>query len=48
MNLAEIIDGHDADRVAIISRNRTTTYAELADLVARARGGFLANGICRG
>jgi long-chain acyl-CoA synthetase len=48
VNLAEIIDGHDGDRVAIISRNRTTTYSQLADLVARARGGFLANGISAG
>ena len=48
MNLAEIIDGHEGERVAIISRNRTTTYAELADMVARARGGFLANGITEG
>ncbi len=48
MNLAQIIDGHDGDDVAIISRNRTTTYAELADLVGRARGGLLANGIAEG
>jgi long-chain acyl-CoA synthetase len=48
VNLAEIIDGHDGDRVAIISRNRTTTYSQLADLVARARGGFLANGVSAG
>ena len=48
VNLAEIIDGHDGERVAIISRNRTTTYSQLADLVARARGGFLANGISAG
>ncbi len=48
MNLAEIIDGHDGEHVAIISRNRTTTYAELVDLVARARGGFAANGITAG
>jgi long-chain acyl-CoA synthetase len=48
VNLAEIIDGHDAEHVAIISRNRTTTYGELADLVARARGGFSANGVGAG
>ena len=48
VNLAEIIDGHDAEHVAIISRNRTTTYGQLADLVARARGGFSANGIGEG
>ena len=44
MNLAEIIDGHAAEHVAIISRNQTTTYGQLADLVARARGGFSAAG----
>jgi long-chain acyl-CoA synthetase len=48
VNLAEIIDGHDGDRAAIVSRNRTTTYDELVDLVARARGGFVANGIAPG
>jgi long-chain acyl-CoA synthetase len=48
VNLAQIIDGHDGDDVAIISRNRPTTYAELADLVGRARGGLLANGIAEG
>ena len=48
MNLAAIIDGHDAGHVAIISRNRTTTYGELADFVARARGGLLASGIAEG
>ena len=48
MNLAEIIDGHDGDHAAIISRNRTTTYAELGELVAHARGGLRANGITEG
>ena len=48
MNLAEIIDGHAGDSVAIIGRNRSTTYSELAEMVARARGGFLANGIGNG
>jgi long-chain acyl-CoA synthetase len=40
-----MIDGHTAEAAAIIGRNRTTTYGELADLVARARGGFRASGI---
>ncbi|HET9665255.1 MAG TPA: class I adenylate-forming enzyme family protein, partial [Desertimonas sp.] len=48
MNLAEIIDGHAGDSVAIIGRNRSTTYSELTEMVARARGGFLANGIANG
>ena len=48
VNLAEMIDGHAGDSVAIIGRNRATTYAELADLVGRARGGFRAEGIAAG
>ena len=42
VNLAHMIDGHDADRVALISRNRETTYGELRDQVARLRGGLAA------
>ncbi|CAN5826130.1 fatty acid--CoA ligase family protein [soil metagenome] len=45
MNLATIIDGHDGGRPAVISRNQTTTYGELADLVGRARGGLTRLGI---
>jgi long-chain acyl-CoA synthetase len=45
VNLAEIVEGHDGMRTAIIGRNRTTTYAELVDVVARARGGLVAAGI---
>ncbi len=45
MNLAHIIDGHDADSVALIWRNRVTTYGELRDQVAAFRGGLAANGI---
>lgn len=45
MNLARIAEGHDAHSVAVINRGETTTYGELADLVARARGGLAANGI---
>ncbi|MFM7509165.1 MAG: AMP-binding protein, partial [Actinomycetota bacterium] len=40
MNLANIIDTHPADDVALISRGRTTTYGELRDQVARLRGGL--------
>ncbi len=40
MNLANVIEAHDADRVALISRGRTTTYGELRDQVARLRGGL--------
>ncbi len=48
MNLAHIIDGHDADSVALIWRNRVTTYGELCDQVAAFRGGLAANGIGAG
>jgi long-chain acyl-CoA synthetase len=48
VNLAQIAEGHDADDVAIISRNESTTYGDLSDMVARARGGILANGIREG
>ena len=37
MNLASIIDGHDDDRVAVISRGRPTTYGELRRQVAGLR-----------
>jgi len=45
MNLAEMIEGHVGDRVALISRNIETTYAELADEVARLRGGLSSLGV---
>ena len=45
MNLAHIIDGHDDDHVALISRNRATTYGTLRDQVARCRGGLRALGV---
>ena len=48
MNLAQIAEGHNADDVAIISRNVSTTYGQLGDMVARARGGILANGVSEG
>ena len=37
MNLAHIIDAHPADRVALVSRSRVTTYGALRDQVARVR-----------
>ena len=40
MNLANILEGHPDDSVALISRGRTTTYGELRDQVARLRGGL--------
>lgn len=47
MNLAHIIDGHDADSVALIWRNRVTTYGELREQVAAFRGGLAASGVGR-
>lgn len=44
-NVAAILDGHPDGTVALISRNRATTYGELRDQVARMRGGLSALGI---
>ena len=48
MNLADIIEGHDAESVALISRGRPTTYGALRDQVAAMRGGLAALGVSRG
>ncbi len=48
MNLAHIIDGHDAESTALIWRNRVTTYGELNASVAAFRGGLAASGIVTG
>ena len=48
MNLARIIEGHEADHVAIINRGVETTYGELNDRVARVRGGLAKLGIGTG
>jgi long-chain acyl-CoA synthetase len=45
MNVATLLDGHDADSVALISRNRETTYGELRSQVERLRGGLAAQGV---
>ena len=45
MNLANIIESHPADAVALVSRGRTTTYGELRDQVARLRGGLQRLGL---
>ncbi|MDP1819839.1 MAG: AMP-binding protein [Acidimicrobiales bacterium] len=45
MNLASIIDPHPADRVAILSRGKKTTYGMLRDQVAGLRGGLVALGL---
>lgn len=44
-NVAHIIDGHDGEAVALISRNRAMTYGELRDQVGRARGGLAGLGV---
>jgi long-chain acyl-CoA synthetase len=48
MNVASLIDGHADDVVALISRNRETTYGQLRDQVARLRGGLAARGVGAG
>lgn len=48
MNLAHIIDAHPADRVAIVSAGRDTTYGELREQVAHVRGGLSALGVGKG
>ncbi len=48
MNVARMIDPHPADHVALISRNRATTYGELRDQTERLRGGLIAQGISAG
>jgi long-chain acyl-CoA synthetase len=45
VNLAHMVDDHDAERVALISRNRETTYGELRDQIDRLRGGLAGRGI---
>ena len=45
MNLARIIENHDAGSPALISRGLTTTYGELRDQVAAVRGGLDQRGI---
>ena len=47
-NLAGIVVGHAADKVAIISRGRPTTYGELVGQVRRFRGGLQGIGVTRG
>jgi long-chain acyl-CoA synthetase len=48
VNLANIIDGHPAEHVALISRGRETTYDELCEQVAAFRSGLSGLGVQRG
>ena len=45
MNLASIIENHDAGLVALVSRGRPTTYGELREQVARMRGALKSLGV---
>ena len=45
MNLGSIVDGHDDDSIALISRGRSTSYGDLRDQIDRLRGGFASVGI---
>lgn len=45
MNLATVIESHDADRPALVSRGRVTTYGTLRAQVAQMRGSLAARGI---
>ena len=48
MNLGSIIDGHDDDRVAVLSRGRPTTYGVLRRQVGGLRAGLTDLGLSRG
>lgn len=45
MNLARLIEGHDPDAIALISRGRPTTYASLSEQIERLRGGLASIGV---
>ncbi|MFT4865395.1 MAG: long-chain acyl-CoA synthetase [Ilumatobacter sp.] len=48
MNLAHILEPHDADSIALISRGRETTYAELRSQIDCLRGGLASVGVTAG
>lgn len=48
MNLANILDPHPADRIALICEGAPTTYGELRDRVGVIRGGLAGLGIGKG
>ncbi|MFK7919086.1 MAG: AMP-binding protein [Ilumatobacter sp.] len=48
MNLAAVIDGHDPEATALISRNRPTTYGALSEQIDRLRGGLASIGVSDG
>jgi long-chain acyl-CoA synthetase len=48
LNLARIVEGHDPEAPALISRNRTITYGELVDQAGRLRAGLAHLGLATG
>jgi long-chain acyl-CoA synthetase len=48
VNVARIIEGHDPETAALISRNHAITYADLDQQAARLRGGLSRLGIAHG
>jgi long-chain acyl-CoA synthetase len=48
VNLATMIDDHPADRVALISQGRSTTYGQLREQVDHLRGGLASLGVRSG
>jgi long-chain acyl-CoA synthetase len=48
MNVASIIENHDAQSTALISRGRATTFGALRDQVASLRGSFNSMGVGKG
>jgi long-chain acyl-CoA synthetase len=48
MNLASVIEGHDAEHPALVSRGRVTTYGTLRDQVTRMRGALAERGVAPG
>jgi len=48
MNISHILDNHPSDAVALVSRNRETTYGVLRGQIDALRGGLSALGVQRG
>src|SRR3954454_18104443 len=45
VNVAHVVDGHNADVIALVSRNQQISYGELRDQIDRMRGGLAGLGI---
>jgi long-chain acyl-CoA synthetase len=45
VNVAHVVDGHNAEAIALVSRNQQITYGELRDQIERMRGGLAGLGI---